>query len=133
MNGYRHLQAQRLRDQRRSETHSAFKMTPERIQCIEEKLAEKWSPAQISGWFLDKKGYSLSHETIYCHVWKDKENKGELYCHLRRKSKPYQSRAKKKAGRGFIKNRTGIEDRPTVVDERSRLGDWEIDLVIGKV
>ena len=89
MNGYRHPQAQRLRDQRRSETHSAFKMTPERIQCIEEKLAEKWSPEQISGCLLDEKGYSLSHETIYRHVWKDKGNKGELYCHLRLKSKPY--------------------------------------------
>ena len=78
-------------------------MTPERIQSIEEKLVEKWSPEQIPGWLLDEKGYSLSHETIYRHVWKDKENKGNLYLHLRRKSKPYQSRAKKKAGRGFIK------------------------------
>ena len=132
LNGYRHQQAQRLRDQRRKASYSVFKMTTERIQCIEEKLCEKWSPEQISGWLLEEKGYSLSHETIYRHVWKDKENKGELYLHLRRKSKPYQSRSKKKAGRGFIKNRTGIEERPAVVDEKSRLGDWEIDLVIGK-
>jgi len=40
--------------------------------------------------------------------------------------------SEEKLGRGFIKNRTGIDDRPTEVDERSRLGDWEIDLVIGK-
>ena len=132
LNGYRHQQAQRLCDQRRRATHKAFKMTLEHIQCIEEKLFEQWSPEQISGWLLVEKGYSLSHETIYRHIWKDKQNKGNLYLRLRRKSKPYQSRAKKKAGRGFIKNRTGIEERPAVVDERSRLGDWEIDLVIGK-
>ena len=39
-------------------------MTLERIQSIEEKLVEKWSPEQISGWLLDEKGYSLSHETL---------------------------------------------------------------------
>ena len=30
-------------------------------------------------------------------------------------------------------DRIGIEDLQTVVDERIRVGDWEIDLVIGKV
>ena len=132
LKGYRHQQAQRLSDQRRKSTIIAFKMTPSRIQCIEEKLLEKWSPEQISGWLLKEKGDALSHETIYRHIWKDKENKGNLYLHLRRKSKPYQNRAKKKAGRGFIKNRIGIEERPVVVDKKTRLGDWEIDLVIGK-
>jgi IS30 family transposase len=107
-------------------------MMPDRIQCIEAKLVEKWSPEKISGRLLDERGYLLSHESIYHHVWKDKQNKGSLSFHLRRKSKSYQSRVKKKAGRGFIKNRIGIEARPVVVDEKSRLGDWEIDLVIGK-
>jgi hypothetical protein len=32
----------------------------------------------------------------------------------------------------FIKDRVSIDERPSVVDERSRVGDWEIDLVIGK-
>ena len=131
-NGYRHQQAQRSTDQRRNATHKAFKMTPEILQTINEKLFEKWSPEQISGWLLDEKGQSLSHETIYRYIWQDKENNGKLYLNLRRKSKPYQSRSKKQAGRGFIKNRTGIENRPAIVDKKSRLGDWEIDLVIGK-
>ena len=52
---------------------------------------------------------------------------------MRRKGKPYQSRNKdKQAGRGFIKNRVSIDERPSIVDTRSRVGDWEIDLVIGK-
>lgn len=38
----------------------------------------------------------------------------------------------KQAGRGCIKNRVSIDERPDVVDENSRAGDWEIDLVIGK-
>jgi IS30 family transposase len=74
----------------------------------------------------------LSHETIYRHIWLGKAHNGKLYLYLRRKRKPYQSRSKKQAGRGFIKNRIGIEERPEVVDKKSRVGDWEIDLVIGK-
>jgi IS30 family transposase len=32
----------------------------------------------------------------------------------------------------FIKNRVSIDERPSVVEKKSRIGDWEIDLVIGK-
>jgi IS30 family transposase len=56
-----------------------------------------------------------------------------LFEHLRRKSNVYQSRSKdKQAGRGFIKNRISINERQQVVDDKSRVGDWEIVLVIGK-
>ena len=33
--------------------------------------------------------------------------------------------------RGMILNRNSIENRPAVVDQRSRFGDWEIDTIIG--
>jgi IS30 family transposase len=35
-------------------------------------------------------------------------------------------------GRGFIKRRISIDKRPHVVDDKCRIGDWEIDLIIGK-
>ena len=34
--------------------------------------------------------------------------------------------------RGSIPNRLFIEDSPTIVDERKRIGDWEADTIIGK-
>ena len=34
--------------------------------------------------------------------------------------------------RGLIKNRVTIDDRPKIVEEKSRIGDWEGDTVIGK-
>jgi hypothetical protein len=34
--------------------------------------------------------------------------------------------------RGTIPNRLSIEQRPAIVEERSRIGDWEADTVIGK-
>lgn len=33
--------------------------------------------------------------------------------------------------RGIILNRQSIEQRPAIVEERSRIGDWEADTVIG--
>ena len=130
--GYRHQQAQQKSDERRMSATKAIKMTLDTIQLIESKLREKWSPEQISGWLLDERGVQLSHETIYLHIWADKASGGILFKHLRRQGKAYQPRSKSQAGRGHIKNRVSIDERPAIVDEKGRVGDWEIDLVIGK-
>lgn len=130
--GYRYKQAQRKSDERRAKAAKAVKMMPDMILLIKSKLRKKWSPEQVSGWLLTEQGVRLSHETIYQHIWADKAAGGELYRYLRRRGKAYQSRSKSQAGRGHIKNRVGIEERPAIVDEKGRMGDWEIDLVIGK-
>ncbi len=65
-------------------------------------------------------------------VWADKQSGGELYRHLRRQGKQYDKRRNGKSTRRQIKNRVSIDDRPQVVDDKSRMGDWEIDTVIGK-
>ncbi|MBL1275035.1 MAG: IS30 family transposase [Ectothiorhodospiraceae bacterium] len=130
--GYRYQQAQSMSDERRAGAAKAIKMTPDMIHFIESKLRKKWSPEQISGWLLEEQAVLLSHETLYQHIWSDKAVGGELYCHLRRQGKAYHPRGKSMAGRGHIKNRISIDERPAIVDERGRLGDWEIDLVIGK-
>ena len=108
-------------------------MTTALITLIESKLIIKWSPEQVSGWLREELSIDISYETIYQHIWSDKKSGGYLFQHLRRKGKAYQSRSKdKQAGRGFIKSRISIDERPHVVDDKSRMGDWEIDLVIGK-
>ena len=66
------------------------------------------------------------------HVWADKQAGGNLYTHLRRQGKKYVKRGSSKRSRGQIKDRVSIEERPDIVDERSRVGYWEIDTVIGK-
>ena len=61
---------------------------------------------------------------------KDKSQAGDLYTHLRlrkKRKKRYGSQNR----RGMILNRVSIEKRPAVVDQRSRIGDWEIDTIIG--
>jgi IS30 family transposase len=133
LRGYRIQQAQRLAQQRRADASKAIKMIATLIELINLKLDDKWSPEQISGWLELNKASNISYETTYQHIWRDKQRGGMLFKSLRRKGKAYQSRSKdKQAGRGFIKNRISIDERPEVVDDRSRIGDWEIDLVIGK-
>jgi len=51
---------------------------------------------------------------------------------LRIANKPYRKRYGKYDRRGQIANRVSIDERPKIVDEKSRIGDWEGDTIIGK-
>lgn len=130
--GYRYQQAHGMALRRRDDGRHPRKMTLSLLRVIDSRLNLQWSPEQISGWLRTKHCKSLSHESIYLYVWRDKRNGGELYKQLRRQGKKYDKRRNGKSTRGHIKNRLCIEDRPAIVDQRSRLGDWEIDTVIGK-
>jgi IS30 family transposase len=99
---------------------------------IREKLKLQWSPEQISGRLYKKLKLSISHESIYKFIYKNKSNGGNLYKSLRHRNKKYNNRLNKYQKRGMIKDRISIDDRRNVVDDKSRIGDWEIDTVIGK-
>lgn len=131
--GYRHKQAQRKAEERRCATHKPHKMTSELIDRIEDYLYQDWSPEQISGWLLSTESLKISHESIYRHVWDNKEAGGNLYTHLRRRCRKYQRRGSNgKTSRGQIRNRVSIEERPLSVEDKNDVGHWEIDTVIGK-
>jgi transposase, IS30 family len=129
--GYRPKQAQTKADNRRQQAAKPLKMTSEAIGLVDSKIVVEWSPEQISGWLKEEQGIGISHERIYQHVWADKLAGGTLYRHLRhsgKRRKQYGSKGK----RGQIRNRISIDDRPAIVSEKTRIGDWEIDTVIGK-
>ena len=132
LKGYRFEQADRLAIHRRSQASSVRRVfTPAAQALVEDKLRQKWSPEQISGRFKREGLPSISHETIYKHIWADKHRGGDLFKHLRHGCKPYNRRKNKKAGRGLIPNRRGIEERPAAVELKRRIGDWEGDTIIG--
>jgi IS30 family transposase len=54
-----------------------------------------------------------------------------LYTHLRCQKKR-RKRYGKHDYRGKIPDRVSIEERPAIVEQRERLGDWEIDTLMGK-
>jgi len=132
IDGYQAETAQRVADQRRREARKSHKRIPELIAWVEARLREDWSPEQIAG-SMRASGYALvSHEWIYQHIERDKAAGGGLYKHLRHQRKRYRKRYGSPERRGRIVERVGIEERPPIVDERSRIGDWEGDTVRGK-
>ena len=130
--GYLVKQAQELSDAKREMASSGpLKMTTENIFLIENRLYEKWSPEQISGYFKVNNILEVSPETIYQHVWANKAAGGKLYLCLRHTGKRYNKRGAKTAGRGLIPNRNDIENRPKIVEEKRRIGDIEGDTIMG--
>lgn len=85
-----------LPDKRQLASYKAIKMTTRLIELINSKIEEAWSPEQISGWLKEEKSVDISYETIYQHVWSDKQSGGHLFKYLRRKGNVYQSRSKNK-------------------------------------
>jgi len=134
LRGYRHKQAECLAKKRRHVASSKpRKMTKEVIDIIENCIRKfQWSPEQIRGRLALENNIAISTERIYQHVWADKKKGGDLYLCLRRKAKKYNKRSSKNAGRGFIRNRKDIDQRPEIVEKKIRIGDWEIDLVLGR-
>lgn len=126
--GYFPKQAQIKADNRRTQATKALKMTAAVIVEIEEKIRLDWSPEQVSGVLKT----TISHERIYQHIWADKCRGGTLYQHLRHSNKKRKKRYGSKDKRGQIRNRISIDERPEVVAQKTRIGDWEIDTVIGK-
>jgi len=106
---------------------------PQEWSEIEAALREDLSPEQVRGSRLKAGQSSPSIQTIYSYICNDKRNSGDLYKHLRHHKKTYRARGESKDKRGQIKYRKPIEDRPKIVDEKIRLGDWEADTVIGRV
>jgi len=128
--GYRYKQAETLAKQRKS-SNNPCKMQGSTLEIILEKLALQWSPQQISGWLKRHSIANISHEVIYQYIWHDKHLKGNLYLHLRHAGKKYNKRSAKSAGRGCIPGRIDIDQRPDIVEEKSRVGDWELDTIVG--
>lgn len=124
---YADLQA---RMRRSKASRKPKRMTPELIAQIEKYIKQQWSPEQISG-RLKLKGILISHQSIYQYIRNDRRaHLGTLFKHLRHGGRKYKKRPPGKY-KGQIPHRVGIEERPEIVDTRSRLGDWEGDTIIG--
>jgi len=130
--GYRPKQAQIKADNRKKQAVKALKMTPDLILLIEARIRLDWSPEQVSGQLEAELGILISHERIYQHIWTDKRHGGTLYTHLRQCHKKRKKNYGSKDKRGQIRNRVSIDERPAIVAEKARIGDWEIDTVIGQ-
>jgi IS30 family transposase len=109
---------------------NARRVPAEAWQFACEKLAETWSPEQIAGYQRAENLPRLSHESIYRRIYADRPSGGTLHLALRL-HKQRRKRRGVRERRGTIPNQVSIDQRPAIVAERARYGDWEADLVIG--
>lgn len=128
--GYRPKQAHSLAIERK-QAKVTRRINDATWSNVRRLLKEDWSPEQISLWLSDDFRQPVSHESIYQYVLADKLAGGALHKHLR-----CQKQRRKRYGdysrRGQIPNQTSIDERPAIVDQRQRIGDWELDTMIGK-
>lgn len=127
--GYRPQQAQELALERRQK--AIPRITAGVWAVVERLLKQDWSPEQISGRLKKEQGICISHEWIYQYILADKRANGDLYKHLRCQKKR-RKRYGKYDRRGKLPNCRSIEERPAIVNARKRLGDWEVDTIIGR-
>ena len=130
--------------QRRTDNRHEFKPKHERfnlqMKAITRDLMshKKFSPELVSFEGRNQLGDFVSHETIYKWIWSCKhgnrrENSQDkkLYQNLAH-GKRRRKRGLRHDSRGIIPNRVSIERRPKIVEKRNRIGDIEVDLMIGK-
>lgn len=129
---YRSDLAQRKYEARQKNKPKVVRFTASIKEEVKLGLEKKLSPEQIVGRAKKEGKACVSHECIYRHIWADKKQGGNLYKHLRTKGKKYRKRGAAKDKRGKIIGRVAISERPAIVEERERFGDFEIDTIIGK-
>lgn len=101
------------------------------FRLVESMLPHFWSPEQIAGELKLRRVLSISHETIYQHIWRNKRHGGRLYEYLRCAGKQRRKRYGRYDSRGRLAGKRNISERPASVEDRQQLGHWEIDTVMG--
>ena len=129
--GYRAQAACEHTRARRARSRRNQRIGPEAWSLVERYLRQDWSPDQVSGYLREEDVLSISHETIYVRIWRDKRTGGDLYQHLRQAGKKRRKRYGAYDSRGRLPGKRHISERPAEVETRRAIGHWEIDTVMG--
>jgi len=136
---YEAQRAQAKTDKRHQVKPKLLKFDDQMKEYAAEMLQDKkWSPEIISKKGIETGKCPVSHECLYQWIWDSKHGNRQrekgfkrLYLHLKH-GRRRRKRGNRKETRGIIPGRTPISERPKIVDRRTRLGDIEVDLMIGK-
>lgn len=94
---------------------------------VEEKLQSHWTPEEIAGWLKQKNNdiAVISAKSIYKFLYSPY---GRSLCkYLPSHQQRPRKRGVKKPKREIIPDKISIDERPLVVNERTRFGDFEGD------
>ena len=128
---YRAFTAQERTNGRRSRSRRNSRFSAEDFALVDGLLCRQWSPEQVAGYLRREGRLSISHETIYRHVWRDKKAGGTLYTQLRGARKRRRKRYGAYDSRGRLAGKRMISERPPEVEARQVVGHWEADTVMG--
>lgn len=136
---YKAANAQLKTANRHKQKPKAIRFTDNLKSEVYKQITEdKLSPELISGSAKQNNRLGVSHETIYQWIWQCKhgnKQKNRKYKQLCKHLKHYGRRTKRRNShdnRGCIQQRISIEKRPKIINERKRIGDKEMDIVLGK-
>ncbi len=128
---YRPALADDIARWRRSRSRRNHRFAAADWDLVEAWLREDFSPDQVSGWLRRFRLLRISHETIYRHIWDDKQRDGNLHRHLRCVQKKRRKRYGRYDSRGRLAGKRAISERPSGAENRSRVGHLEGDTVLG--
>ena len=116
---------------RRSRSRRNQRFRPADLRLVESLLRRQWSPEQVAGYLRRVGRLSISHETIYRHIWVDWRQGGTLHRELRGARKQRRKRYRSYDGRGRLAGKRHISERPLTINRRARIGHWEVDTLVG--
>lgn len=135
------LAEERALEKRRSRGRNDRLKNDQIRQYVVAHLKGGWSPEQVSALVSLEQIGSISHEAIYQYVYAQVHREGwgllrphceDLRMYLRHKRKRRQKHGFRRSQRVLRPRGTSIDERPRVVDLRTRVGDWEGDTVESK-
>jgi transposase, IS30 family len=124
--------ANQKQQERREKSKAAFEsISTDTIVEIKRRLKKYHSPEQIAGRLKREGKERVSHETIYKMIYENHEGLGKYRKYLRQGQGKRKQRKAGEARQGGIIGRVDIEKRPAIADEKTEIGHWESDTMIG--
>jgi len=110
---------------------SNFKMIKKVKNYIVKYIEEDYSPEQVSATLHLKHNINISLVRIYQYIEADRLQGGELHTHLRFHHTGHRRAKYGQKYKGSIQDRVSISQRPDIVKDKTRLGDFETDTIVG--
>jgi IS30 family transposase len=129
--GYRPVIAQRKTQNRRHLGHRRWQFSEQDWVGILRLLVQGLSPEQIAGRLARERRLWISPETIYRFIWRNHRRGGDLWRWLRGAAKQKRKRYGTYERRGRLAGKRPLSARPPIVARRGRIGDWEMDTMVG--
>jgi IS30 family transposase len=130
----------RARERTRRVRRTRLSNDPALRAVVAELLGQDWSPEQIAAHlrqaYPERRSWHVCHETIYQALYHG--GKGGLSRTLTRRlrtGRPLRRRRRRAQQRQvrFVVPAKLIDQRPPEVETRMRIGDWEGDLIVGRL